>query len=102
MIRRPPGSTLSPYTTPSRSLVNGDTPATFSTLPNTPPTVTTTATAASHAGTSDITASGAADSDYTISYVKGTLTVKAVALTITAHDHSKDYCAALPSLTVTY
>src|SRR5260370_8468162 len=49
-----------------------------------------------------ITATGAADSDYTISYVDGALTVKPVALTITAVDKSKDYGAALPALTVSY
>src|SRR5206468_34339 len=79
-------------------LVNGDTAASLTT----PPTVTTTATASSHAGTYPITASGAVGADYAISYVAGTLTVNAAALTIAADDKAKTYGAANPALTVTY
>ena len=49
-----------------------------------------------------ITASGAVDSDYTITYVGGTLTVTAAALTITADNQTKVYGAALPTLTASY
>src|SRR5207247_7400960 len=78
--------------------VNGDTAASLTTAP----TVTTTALASSHAGTYPITASGAVAADYTISYVAGTLTVNAAALTVTADDKTKTYGAANPALTVTY
>ena len=47
-------------------------------------------------------ASGAADSDYTISYSPGILTITPVALTITANIQTKDYGAALPTLTASY
>src|SRR5206468_2297472 len=79
-------------------LVNGDTAASLTT----PPTVSTTATASSHAGTYPITASGAVATDYTISYVAGTLTVNAAALTITADDKTNTYGAANSALTVSY
>src|SRR5439155_727360 len=46
--------------------------------------------------------SGAVDADYAVSYVAGTLTVNAAALTITADDKSKTYGAANPALTVSY
>ena len=79
--------------------VNGDTSASLTT----PPTLSITATAASHVAGSPyaITASGAADTDYSISYAAGTLTVDPVALTITANNQTKDYGAALPTLTYT-
>src|SRR5205814_1903371 len=68
------------------------------------PTLSTTATAASHVSGNPytITASGAVDSDYTIGYVAGTLTVDAVALTITADSQHKNYGAAVPALTPSY
>src|SRR5439155_950392 len=78
--------------------VNGDTAASLTS----PPRVSTTATAASHAGAYSVTASGAVDADYTISYVAGTLTVNAAAMTVTADDKTKTYGAANPALTVTY
>ncbi|MBK7132253.1 MAG: hypothetical protein IPH69_05325, partial [Bacteroidales bacterium] len=90
------GAALPSLTVTYTGLVNGDLAAA------TPPAVNTTATAASPAGTYPITASGAADPNYNISYVAGTLTVDKVPLTITADDKSKNYGAALPSLTVTY
>ena len=85
-------------------LVNGDTPATFSSAPNTPTAITTTATASSHVSGNPytITASGAVDSDYSISYVVGSLTVTAAPLTITANNQTKVYGAALPTLTASY
>ena len=56
-------------------LVNGDTPATFSTAPNNAPTISTTATVTSHVGNYAITASGALDTDYSISYGSGTMAI---------------------------
>src|SRR5205085_1987768 len=47
-------------------------------------------------------ASGAVDADYAVSYVAGSLTVSAAALTITADDKSKTYGAGNPALTVSY
>ena len=98
------GAALPTLTVTYTGLVNGDTPATFSSAPNTPPTITTTATASSHVSGNpySITASGAVDSDYSISYVAGTLTVTPAPLTITANNQTKVYGAALPTLTVTY
>src|SRR5438046_3860685 len=78
--------------------MKGDTAASLTTEP----TLTTTALGSSHAGTYPITASGAVAADYTISYVAGTLTVNAAALTITADDKTKTYGAANPALTVSY
>ena len=57
--------------------VNGDTPASLTTVP----TVTTTATTTSPVGSYPITASGAVDPNYTISYVAGTLTISPDATT---------------------
>jgi gliding motility-associated-like protein len=90
------GAALPVLTFTYTGLVNGDVATA------TPPTVTTTATAASPAGTYPITASLASDPNYTISYVAGTLTVDKVPLTIAADNKSKNYGAALPTLTVTY
>jgi len=78
--------------------VNGDTPTSLTT----PPLVTTTAIAGSSTGTYPITVSGAADANYTITYAPGTLTVNAVALTITANNQVKTYGSANPSLTLSY
>src|SRR5207249_2097933 len=60
------GATLPPLTVNYTGLVNGDIPATFSSLPNIAPGISTTATAASHVSGNpySITASGAADTDY--------------------------------------
>src|SRR5206468_1405530 len=93
------GAAANPALTVTYSgFVNGDTAASLTTLP----TVSTAATASSHAGTYPITASSAVDADYTISYVAGTLTVNAAALTITADDHTKTYGTTNPVLSVTY
>jgi Ca2+-binding RTX toxin-like protein len=92
------GAALPTLTASYVGFVNGDTPASLSTVP----TLTTTATAASHVGSYSITASGAADSDYTFSYVGGKLTVTPASLTVTANNQGKVYGAALPSLTASY
>ncbi len=94
------GAAVPSLTASYSGFVNGDTSASLSTQP----TISTTATAASHVAGNPyaITASGAVDSDYDISYVAGTLTVDAVALTITADSKHKDYGAALPTLTASY
>src|SRR5207245_1272138 len=96
------GAALPALTASYSGLVNGDTPATFSSAPNTPPTLTTTATAASHFGTYGITASAAADADYSISYVAGTLTVTPAALTTTADSKSMTYGGTMAALTSTF
>ena len=57
---------------------------------------------AGYAGTYDIVPTLVVNSNYTVSVVSGTLTVNAAALTITAEDKSKDYGAALPTLSVSY
>ena len=71
------GAALPTLTASYSGLVNGDTPASLTTLP----TLTTTATASSHVSGNpySITASGAVDSDYTISYVAGSLTITGAA-----------------------
>ena len=73
------GASLPTLTVTYSGLVNGDTPATFSSAGNTPPTISTVP-ATSHAGSYAITASAASDADYAISYVAGTLTITPVAL----------------------
>jgi hypothetical protein len=78
--------------------VNGDTAASLSTAP----VVTTTGTASSAVGTYPITASGAVDANYTISYVAGTLTVRPVALVVTANDASRAYGATNPVFSASY
>ncbi|MDB5077149.1 MAG: Cadherin-like beta sandwich protein, partial [Chloroflexi bacterium] len=67
------GAALPTLTASYAGFVNGDTPASLTTLP----ALTTTATSVSAVGGYAITASGAVDSDYAISYVAGTLTVSA-------------------------
>jgi hypothetical protein len=98
------GGALPALTASYSGLLNGDTPATFSTSPNTAPTVSTTATSASHVagGPYAITVSGAIDSDYSISYVAGSLTVTPAALTITADNKSMTYGTTLPTFTTSY
>ncbi|MES2279444.1 MAG: MBG domain-containing protein [Bacteroidota bacterium] len=78
--------------------VNGDTPASLSTLPS----VSTTATAASGAGTYPITVGGAVSSNYTLVYVPATLTVNKAVLNVSADNKSRNYGVANPALTVTY
>ncbi|TDX01980.1 MBG domain-containing protein [Dinghuibacter silviterrae] len=68
----------------------------------TAPTITTSATAASPVGTYPITASGAVDPNYAISYVPNTLTVNAVALTITPAPASMTYGGTVPAFTANY
>ncbi len=94
------GSALPTLTASYTGFVNGDTSASLTT----PPTITTTATAASHVAGSpfDINASGAVNSDYTIHYAAGSLSVTPAPLTITANNQTKDYGAALPTLTASY
>src|SRR3989442_5257906 len=112
MIRRPPRSTLFPYTTPFRSkskvygaalpaltasysgFVNGDSASSLSS----PVVLSTSASASSKEGTYPVTPTGPATANYSISFVTGTLTVTTAALIITADDKSKVYGAALPEL----
>ena len=91
------GGTLPALTATYTGLVNGDTPASLTTLPT-----LSTVSATSHTGTYPITATGAVDADYAISYVSGTLTIGQAALTITADDQGMTYGGTLPTLTATY
>lgn len=95
------GGTLPTLTVTYTGLVNGDTPATFSTSPNVAPAVTAPATKHVGAYTGVIIASGASDPDYAISYVAGTLTVTPATLTVTADNKTKVYGSANPPLTDT-
>jgi hypothetical protein len=92
------GSGLPALTASYAGLVNGDTPASLTTLPS----LSTTASTSSHVGSYAITAGGAASSDYAISYVTGTLSITPAALTITASNQTKVYGAPLPTLTAYY
>jgi hypothetical protein len=92
------GAAIPSLTASYTGWVNGDTLASLTTLPS----ISTSVTAGSHVGSYVITASGAASSDYAISYVFGSLSVTAAALTITANNQSKVYGAALPTLTASY
>src|SRR5207244_10057111 len=74
------GAANPPLTVSYSGFVNGDTAAGLTTAP----TVSTPGTVASAVGTYPITASGAGSANYTISYVSGTLTGVAAALTVTA------------------
>ena len=93
------GGLLPTLTATYTGLVNGDTPATFSTSPNTPPTLATVP-ANSNVGTYAITASGAIDPDYTITYVNGTLTITKAPLTVT--DNQTQLYGVAVALTPTY
>ena len=92
------GAALPTFTASYSGFVNGDTASSLTT----PVTLGTTATASSPIGAYTITASGAAYTNYSISFVNGTLTINAAALTITANDTNKAYGAALPTFTASY
>jgi hypothetical protein len=92
------GAANPPLTVSYSGFVNGDTAASLSA----PVAVSTIATATSGVGTYPITAGGAASANYTISYVNGTLSVTAAALTVTANDQSRVHGAANPPLTFSY
>ena len=95
------GGSLPALSVSFSGLVNGDTPATFSTGGNVAPTAATVP-ASSNAGTYTISVAGAYDPNYAITYADGYLTVTPAALTITASSASKVYGAALPALTASY
>ncbi|MCC9065454.1 MBG domain-containing protein [Flavobacterium piscisymbiosum] len=92
------GSVNPTLTTSYSGFVNGDTAASFTTLP----TVSTTAVTGSTVGIYPITASGAVNPNYTISYFNGNLTVTTASLTITADNKTRDYGAPNPVLTASY
>ena len=77
-------------------LVNGDTVGTTIAV-----SLTTTATAASAVGVYPIsvTVGGTASGNYTLTNTPGLLTINQVALTVTVTSASKNYGAALPTLT---
>jgi hypothetical protein len=78
-------------------LVNSDDVAVI----DTPPVLSTTAVKSSPVNTYKITPSGGVDDNYAFTYVEGTLTVNAAALTITAHATNRAYGAVNPPLTGT-
>ena len=81
--------------------VNGDTAGSLTTAP----TCTTSAhgpPSGSAAGTYASNCTGAADANYTISYTAGTVTIQAVALTITASSSTTAYGVAIPAVTASY
>src|SRR5258708_38838907 len=84
MIRRPPRSTLFPYTTLFRSVIS------------------TTAVTGSNVGSYPITLSGGSATNYGLIIQNGTMTVDKAALTAKADDKSKIYGQANPTLTITY
>jgi autotransporter-associated beta strand protein len=92
------GANLPALTVSYTGFVNGDGPAALDTVP----TVSTAATATSDTGAYAINVSNADAIDYAISYGAGTLTVTPASLTISAHNQTKFYGAALPALTATY
>ncbi len=94
------GATVPALTISYSGFVNGDTSADLTTQP----TVVTNVTSHSHVSGNPyvIIASGAAEPDYAIVYQNGTMTVTTAPLTITASSLSKNYAAALPTLTATY
>jgi hypothetical protein len=79
------GSPLPALTVSYAGLVNGDTPAVFTSAGNSPPVASTTATQTSDvvAGGYPITVGGAVDPNYTITYVSGTLTITPANQTVT-------------------
>jgi hypothetical protein len=92
------GAALPTLTTSYAGWVNGDTPASLTTLPST----STIASAASHVGSYAIAVSGGFSSDYAISYVFGSLSINPATLAITANDTTKVYGASAPALSATY
>ena len=90
-----------PTITPGYSgFVNGDTSLSLTTNP----TCSTTANGSSPVSGSPYTAScsGAVDSNYAITYVRGSVTVTPVPLTITASSTSMTYGAPKPTITPAY
>jgi len=92
------GAAVPALTASYSGFVNGDTASSLTKLP----VLSTEATAASPVGSYPITASGAASPNYTINYARGTLTVNAATLTISAVSTNKLYGAAVPALTASY
>ncbi len=79
--------TMPTLTVSYSGLVNGDTPATFTTSPNSPPVVTTVQ-ASTNAGSYAITVNSAYDPNYTITFVPGTLTINKASATIVVTPYS--------------
>ncbi|HEV2483574.1 MAG TPA: MBG domain-containing protein [Puia sp.] len=95
------GGTLPPLTVSYTGFVNNDNATSLTTQP----TIGTAAGSSSGVGTYPISVSSAADPNYTITYVPGTVTVGAAALTITANPAGSVYGAPLvasSALTVSY
>jgi hypothetical protein len=95
------GGTLPALTASYTGLVNGDTPAVFTSAPNTPPLLVTVSPT-SKVGSYGITVSGAADPDYVITFTGGTLAITPAPLTISADNKSTVFGAPLPGFTASY
>ena len=63
---------------------------------------TTTATPASPAGTYPITCTGLSSPNYSITFLPGTLTIKADALTVAANNAARQYGSTNPSFTASF
>jgi hypothetical protein len=78
-------------------LVNGEGPSVL----GSGLTCSSSALSTSSAGSYPSSCSGAVDTNYLISYVDGSVTVKAATLTVTANNQSMQFGAAVPRLTAT-
>ena len=90
------GDAIPSFTLTYSGFRNDDTEANAFT---TKPTVTTTATSSSKPGTYPITVSGGEAKNYTLTYTKGTLTIKEKPVTITANNLTMVYGDDVPTLT---
>ncbi|WP_202703524.1 MBG domain-containing protein, partial [Flavobacterium sp. UGB4466] len=86
------------FTMSYSGFVNGDTAGSLTTAPS----ATTSAVVSSPLGSYDISVSGGSSDKYDFTYVKGTLTIGKVPLTVTANNQSRAYGAVNPGLTVSY
>jgi hypothetical protein len=92
------GGSVPTLTVSYSGFVNGDTASSLSgTL-----VCTTTATTSSAVGAYPITCSGQTSTNYIVTFLPGTLTIKAMALTITAGSASINYGTAVPAITASY
>jgi len=98
-VTMPYGGTLPTLGVSYSGFVNGDD---VSSLTSQPSLLILPATPFSPVGSYPITVFGAIDPNYSISYVKGTLSITPVALTIKANDASMTYGGSVPTLTATY
>ncbi|MBI3893979.1 MAG: HYR domain-containing protein, partial [Candidatus Wallbacteria bacterium] len=95
---RPYGQPNPTFTVTYAGFVNGETVAELTgTL-----AFTTAATTASPGGTYDVTPSGLTATNYAITFVKGTLTITKIPLTVTANAATRGYGQPNPTFTASY